>query len=593
MCTSPYAGSVRRCVTRYNALAPSPWGEVEALDEYIEDGRDVVGTMYVTGSYMRTSPICGRNAFFLKTPRGSRIQLCCEVADLQDDYWEAVRSLHVMGYYPQSLYDLLNPSTIGQLSNLSPRAWDAPAPTAPTYVYTSKVDGQRMWILVYGRLCYYVSRLGKRSISGWWMCEGSAGRRDIPLVLDVEFVANGAAALIDVLVDIHGTVAPVSRDMKWVADSWSEARAAIPDIPVYMRRYFSDVGAAVDYAAAEGNPYDGVIGVSVKSTEAIKVKEIRSMELQLKDGTLLTADGDAILKPSDVSRFADGDILEVRFSAGTGGRRIRVREIFRRSDKTQANGTAACRDIITCALRGVDNPGDIQRRVAVTWCQELTCKLLESAWSTKRSGNIILDLGSGDGQSIDNFKSRSDMAYILVEPDEGKCEKLARRAGARKVHTDPMTLIPVIQSLHKGSQKFAVARMAALDVLKCDELMKHLRPRVRCATATFSAQFCIPAFELCVDYGLPFVGCCYLYDGVRVGEYLLDVSGVTMVKTGGNVASVKWGGDVTYVEPALNTRDFSGVSRVFKASSLKKLPEAEADPDASAICSKIYVVTSI
>lgn len=58
-----------------------------------------------------------------------------------------------------------------------------------------------------------------------------------------------------------------------------------------------------------------------------------------------------------------------------------------------------------------------------------------------------------------------------------------------------------------------------------------------------------------------------------------------MVKTSDKQASVKWGGDETYTVPALTTADFNGVSRVFKASTLKRLPSSETDKHANAVCS--------
>lgn len=591
--SGPLSRGSRRCVIRYDVLSPGAWGTVEAMDEYIEGGEEVAAATYVVGYYSRARVLGNRNNYFLRLPRDDKCYLCCEIADLEDDYWAAISELHHKGYMPTAAFDILDASTIGQLSNLSPRAWDAPVPTAPSHIFTSKVDGQRMWMLIYGRMCYYVTRLGRRSITGWWLCDGSAGRRDLPLVLDVEFTMCGKAALIDVLVNIHGNVAPVSRDMRWVLESWAEVVSTVHGVPVYLRKYFSTVEDAKAYAKAMGNPCDGVVGVGVRSTEAIKIKDVRSLELELRDNELVTADGDAILKLNGTSAFSPGDIIEVRFSQGTRYSQITVHEIFKRSDKSTANSTRACADIISCASRGGNEPGDIQRRVASTWCRELTSRILETAWGTKRDGNVIVDLGTGDGQSIDMLKSHKSGSYLLVEPDKAKCEKLARRAGTRKIHTSPMSLIPAVQSLQRGSQQFCIACMSAFELVACEELMKHLKNRVRCVVATFSIQFCVSALDLCSIHGLPFVGCCYLYNGVRVGEYLVDASGVTMIKTDNNTASVKWGGDVTYEEPALTTRDFNGISRVFKASTLKRLPDPAVDPDANVICSKVYVVTSI
>lgn len=589
----PHGNNRPICVTRCDVRSSGGWGQVEALDEYVVDASKVHVASHMSASYMETQDIGGRRSYYVRSLRDGNIHLCCELEDMDDDYWSAAKRLHSMGYGPKTLFDLLEPSMIGQLSNLSPRAWDSPIPVTPDYIYTSKVDGQRMWILMYGRICYYVSRLGKREILGWWACNSSTGRCGSPLVIDVEFTAIGASVLIDVLIDIHGTVAPVSRDMKWVADCWREIIVSVPDIPVSMRRYFTSMSEAKEYARTEGRPCDGVVAIGIKGTEALKIKDVRSMELELRHGRLVSSDGDPILECNAHANFADGDILEVRFSFNKNKKRVVAHEIFRRTDKTVANSTSVCRDIISCALREVQSPDDVQRRVAVGWCQELRSKILGMAWGTARDGNIVIDFGAGDGQSLDALKAYEHGSYVLVEPDREKCEKLARRTGVKKIHTDPMSLISAVQSLQRGSQRYAIIQCTALALVSCADLMKHLAPRTRCATATFSAQFCVSAFEVCAPLRIPFVGCCYLYDMVKTGQNLLDVSGVIMTRESNEIAKVKWGGDAVYTEPALSSRDFNGVSRVSKASSIRKLPGARSDKEANIICSKVYLVTSI
>lgn len=590
---NPYGDDMQRCVMKYSVLSPGAWGEVEALDEYRVDEERVQGTLYVAANFLHAPNVGARKSFYLRIPKDRCMYLCCELIDVDDDYWDAVKTLHSIGNRPSTLFDLMEPSTVGRLSNLSPRAWDSPPPTTSNYIYTSKIDGQRMWILMYGRMCYYVSRLGRREVMGWWMCDHSAGRRDIPLIVDVEFAALGMSALIDVLVDMHGTIAPVSRDMRWVLECWRDIRNTAPDIPVFMRNYFESIAAAKEYAKSEGRPCDGVVAIGLRSTEALKIKDIRSMELELRGKQLLSSDGDPVLSYDTQGNFSDGDILEVRFSFDKTKTRVSAHEVFKRTDKTIANSTSVCKDIMSCALREIQSPGDIQRRVAVTWCQELRGKILSMAWGTKRDGNIILDLGAGDGQSLDTLRTHEHGSYVLVEPDREKCERLARRIGVRRIHTDPMSLIATVQSLQRGSQRYAVVQCLAEQLLECSDLMKHLTPRIRCVTATFSAQFCVSALDICSAYGIPFIGCCYLYDSVKVGEYLLDVSDVTMFKTSSTLASVKWGGDTTYTEPAISSKNFNGISRVSKASSVRKLPEIESDRDANIICSKVHVITSI
>ena len=590
LCDNPYG---IRCATQREAPSPGLWGHVEEFDEYTELSSTGTPEPYAVGCFLPGPEVAGAPSFLVKHAGRDCVLLCRRVADLDEDYWDTVACVHALGHRPRSARQLLDPVTLARLSNLSPRAWDAPEPTVPAYIYTTKVDGQRAWVLLCGRMCYYVARLGSREIFGWWLCEGKAGRRGMPVVLDVEFMACGPSVLIDVLVDIHGCSAPVSRSMRWVIDCWRELILSVPDIPVCVRQYFCTMDQAAEHARSHGTVYDGVIGIPVNSTEAIKIKEVRSVELEVKGEYLVCAEGTPVLRSSSSGRFSEGTVVEVRFSFPRNSKVLRVHDMFERTDKTVANDALVCRSIFTCALQGVNAPGDIQRREAVTWCRELRASILQRAWSVTGTGNIVLDFGTGDGQSVDSLSTLQKGAYVLVEPDAEKCKKLSRRLGHVRVHVDPMSLIPVVSHLHKGSKEYVIANMRASDVLGCEDLMHHLKRRVRCAVATFSAQFCLDDVDTCSSYSIPFIGCCYLYDGVPVGEHVINLAGVSMLRTSAAQALIKWGGDNTYKEPALTTSDFNGVCRVTKGSAIQKLPDPIANKDANSICSRVYVVTGV
>lgn len=60
-----------------------------------------------------------------------------------------------------------------------------------------------------------------------------------------------------------------------------------------------------------GNLCDSVVGIGVKNTEAIEIKDIRSLELELRGDALLMADGDQVTRLEGHSRFQDSNILEL------------------------------------------------------------------------------------------------------------------------------------------------------------------------------------------------------------------------------------------------------------------------------------------
>lgn len=60
-----------------------------------------------------------------------------------------------------------------------------------------------------------------------------------------------------------------------------------------------------------GNLCDSVVGIGVKNTEAIEIKDIRSLELELRGDALLRADGDQVTRLEGHSRFQGSNILEL------------------------------------------------------------------------------------------------------------------------------------------------------------------------------------------------------------------------------------------------------------------------------------------
>ncbi|EED11867.1 hypothetical protein TSTA_110470 [Talaromyces stipitatus ATCC 10500] len=255
---APYA-LMSNCVVRYAATSPSAWGTVEAIDEYKESSAGAGGTRYVVASFANAPSVGGRDAFFMRLPQDGALYLCCEVLDVSDDYWEAMASLHSIGYGPSTL---------------------------------------------------------------------------------------------------HGVM------------------------------------------------------------DLLAVKDVRSVELEVRGASLLSSDNDERMQVDGPHRFVDGSILEVRFSVEPKAKAVVIHDMFYKPDKPHANDTVACKEIISCALRGTQAPGDIQRRVASTWCSNLTAMMCSAAWSTRRDGNIVVDFGSGGGQSLDVLKDNALGSYILVQPDK-------------------------------------------------------------------------------------------------------------------------------------------------------------------------------
>lgn len=546
--------------------------------------------------------LCGRGGtvldtdYFYVTRGDNKVYVEMLIDNDPDSVWRYMDEIHWMGYGPDRLRQFMGNDEIQRLGNLSSRAWDAPTPRDADYVYTLKVDGERAWMLLCGKMCYFVRRDASRSVAAWCTLPASSGEFSDICVLDVEMLAQGKPVLIDVLKTPDGTYAPSIRGLRWMCDSWNAVSGIAAELPVSVRRYFNTKDEAEAARAHVTYPTDGVMAVSVFGGDSLKLKSVKAIELECKSGELLTSDGFKVLDiPMDMREY-DGKIMELRIShsASDGPKSLAIHGIIPRPDKKSGNKKEACVSIIGAALSRTRTPGDIQRRLALAWCNSLRSNIMKSAWNKEGTGRIILDLGSGGGQSLNDFEFASDASFIFVEPDADKCKALAKRCSVAKIYTIPDTVVPAVVPLQKGAMKYCVFNGKASDILGSDRLMKNLRTRIRCVTAVFSAHFCRADLLLCGRRNIPYVGCCYMYDGANSpGSILLNCAGVAMRVGDDGVGLVTWGGDKTYSEPVTVTSDFAGHRCTIK-QGYGRIPQpgTDLDSDARTICSKVYVVSN-
>ncbi|KAH8751112.1 hypothetical protein F5883DRAFT_434391, partial [Diaporthe sp. PMI_573] len=187
---------------------------------------------------------------------------------------------------------------------------------------------------------------------------------------------------------------------------------------ITRRSYFDNCEDALKYSASVLYPSDGIVAVRDDSTEILKVKTVKSMELQVcADQRLCTSEGREVLHvpASMTDEFELGSIVEVRFELKSQ-HTITVRDMFVRTDKHKANSTGAVSNIIRSANKMVA-PGDNERRVALLWCNELRKTIYVASLNMHSTRSIILDVGTGTGQSLDAIGEHPSVSYILMEPD--------------------------------------------------------------------------------------------------------------------------------------------------------------------------------
>jgi hypothetical protein len=362
-------------------------------------------------------------------------------------------------------------------------------------------------------------------------------------------------------------------------------------VPFYPRRYFNTNDGAVQYCDTLSVPCDGTIAVRDGSTEILKVKAIKSLELLVTDDMMLvTSNGTMVMKCPNVHAFDSGDIVEIRFVMNNTMDSIIVSDMFKRVDKAAANDDTAVSNIIQSSIVST-TPSDNERRVALLWCNELRRLLQRKAVEMQPTKSIILDIGTGDGQSLDAMMRNEQTSYIFIEPDARSCAALARRLGIKKIHTNPRELIPMIRMLKTRSVQYMVLNISLQELINDETVYETLMPEIKCITATFSVHYVVQELQdITGMFDVPVLACTYVYDNTT-NDVLIDDCGVSMRLLDPSTAEVKWGGDKLYIEPATYLRDYTGIGVNVYAEQHKQLPTLSSTPGAHNICRNIMVIS--
>jgi hypothetical protein len=546
----------------------------------------------VSGEYATIDSITDRNAY-VYIAKGSTIRkLIIELREgaARVDWGGILNTVMCRKLAPSSCSKYIPNDTVMRLSNLSARAWDATVAPTSGHVFTSKPDGERMWLMLHGHTWYMVPPKFKGRVRQWHVAHSHIGSDNV-IVLDVEYLGRHGMILIDVLTTVDGTPAPVTRDMNWVINQFRDIDRVYKPPRVNTRQYFRDYKLALEYAEIVPYPVDGIVAIRDGSTEILKVKSVKSMELEhTGNGNLASADGTHIASSVSVSPFDVGSIIEVRFTVDKTTRSINVTEVFQRSDKTIANATSAVVNIVSSAIT-LHTKDDNDRRAALIWCNELRKTIHKRAFNRNSNNVIILDVGSGNGQSLDSVMISDKLSYVFVEPDEQKCKALARRTRTTRIFKDPLEMIPTVRSLKTRLVGSVILNCTLSDIVNCEDLTHVLLPELRCVLSTFSMHFVVDELQDIRSLSdVPIYGCGYLYDNVNEKGTLVNSSGVVMEMIDDDNATVKWGSDTKYTEPVTMTQHYAGIGKVVKATGILKSPDVNVSPGAIGICDKVYVL---
>lgn len=552
---------------------------------------------YEWAGQMTTGSVSTKMDVRLVTPPAGRyhrqhLQARCDTSDVRQ-MQRQVCELFRCSPVTYRIRDFLDRNTLAAVKNLAPRAWDTSCKQLPNHYYTPKIDGERRFLVVYRRLALSFRKGEGDPLVGISVLD-TERHGQAPLVMDVEYTSTHGYYLIDMLTDSTGNPSPEMRTILWVLEQFEQIERAVKPVGLHVRPYFHSFNSAEAYTQAITCPVDGVVAIPKDSTSSKKIKDARSVELRYDgNGSFKTEEGNTVVCWNKVPKvFKPGDIVELRFLLCSSGKSINVISSFLRTDKSQANSADASRKILS-SFSHVTSTNETRRRSVLLWCNTLRTKLHTSAVSVRADKRIVLDIGTGTGQSLDSYHRREDLSFILVEKDPDRCEKLARRLRITDILRKPQQILGRLRMLKMRTLQHCVICCSLEDILADEDLCRTLMPELRVSTAFFSAHFVTePLYELASYWEVPLVGCAYVYDDVSVGEHLVNDMDVKMKRVSEDMCTVKWGGDEVYEEPFITTSDFTPFSNVTPAIRVLPPPDDGSDDGAANICGKIVVISS-
>jgi hypothetical protein len=528
-----------------------------------------------------------------------------DITDMdQAAVYDVFHTFYELGAAPKSASSSWYANVPSVVHTHKARAHDISKPPDTECLYTSKPDGQRAMAVMCGCVWVYFTSDLSANLLGWLFAEevdpvaerfGKHGP-----VLDVEITYGSRPLLIDIIIDGSGNLMPATRRITDVI----YASRQLPTIgqAFVLRSYWNSAESAEEYRQTLPYPTDGIVAIDSGSVEMMKLKQIKSVELEvIASGQLASSDGVVVFDCELTSRFAVGDIVEVRFRIEQREiKEMRVTSAFKRVDKTRANAFDAVIQILQSTVSVSGSPSLLRRYVNI-WSSSLRSYIMASTTSVKGRGDIVLDLGSGDGQAVHSYSECNDAPMILVERDGVRADKLVKRLRGSNprgtvAYTDsPKELALRLGALRKRQLKYVVFNQPASCLLDNDVLLSALNLSVKCVTASFSLSHVHAEVRTFARLGFPVIACGYFYDGVAVGDYLFNSASVSMHRSTMYEATVKWGTDRKYTERALVRVDFAG-HYLQNGSTCVPLPAADNAnsevQDAARLCSYVLVLRS-
>jgi hypothetical protein len=322
-----------------------------------------------------------------------------------------------------------------------------------------------------------------------------------------------------------------------------------------------DAKAECALLSEQSVPSDGVVAVSRTSMVQYKIKDVCTIDLLHKGGSLTLSDSDLAILWVD-EQLAEDVIYEVQVmpspTEDNGGGWIlgydnayyRVTKI--REDKSAPNPLSALENILEI-IGGDVHSVEMRRMTAFSFLvREYMWKSVHRSISDFK---VVVDCGTDRGQSLKHVIANTMLGtedtpptLILCDPrmDVIMINKARRIVSEQCLNTRVQQCLPGdLPKLNTLPGYILVCKCGLNTVLESINQDKVKCSEV-CVVCTFSLQYVYDV--LCsFDCMWSYIGCCYVYDDIEEGQSSVTYKDVAMWVSNG-VGHTKWGRD-EFIEP--------------------------------------------
>lgn len=218
----------------------------------------------------------------------------------------------------------------------------------------------------------------------------------------------------------------VLRTIDYVLDKYNYINNIdLIDTPIYVRDYYRSKKELLSTKSKLQYLVDSVVGIKDRLINIIKLKDKKSIELQLKENRDLVTSNSYLIATLNLQDTKEiGSIVEIRFIKQLGIDTPSIRETFVRTDKTKANNLSVYINIIN-TIAGT--PNSLTRHNVVEQYNLIRLKLNKTILRITSKGRVILDIGVGNSQLVSNYSANPNVIYLLLKLNARKYRSMFRR----------------------------------------------------------------------------------------------------------------------------------------------------------------------